>query len=388
MTNSAGTLVPADIDVDDQDRLLGYGTSSFTYTANGELASRADGGDTWTFTYDVSGNLEQVILPAPASTDIDYIHDGRNRRVGKRVDGMLVQGFIYGDQLNPVAEVNGAGAVVSRFVYGTKPNVPDYMVRGGNTYRIISDHLGSVVAVVDVATGTVVREVTYDSWGRIVSESGDAGFQPFGFAGGLYDADTGLVRFGARDYDPEMGRWLAKDPIDFAGQSSNLYTYVNGDPVNFVDPSGRILQIFIGPAIATAGAAAPHLAGGGALALISAVLSFPSRDEHRTRNRNNSCPARAEDCGGEPDVLNKVRLDDGSECKYDENGDLQLYSQTTEGGTYNYHNLPWGLWQHIFADWLPHFYYGEGLISIFTHGPGAWEPGARGYEQPDPTNVY
>ena len=240
VTNSAGTLVPADIDVDDQDRLLGYGTSSFTYTANGELASRADGGDTWTFTYDVSGNLEQVILPAPASTDIDYIHDGRNRRVGKRVDGTLVQGFIYGDQLNPVAEVNGAGTVVSRFVYGTKPNVPDYMVRGGNTYRIISDHLGSVVAVVDVATGSVVREVTYDSWGRIVSESGDADFQPFGFAGGLYDPDTGLLRFGARDYDPEMARWLAKDPIDFAGGDSNLYGYVATDPVNGTDPTGLV----------------------------------------------------------------------------------------------------------------------------------------------------
>ena len=200
-TNSAGTLLPTDIDVDDQDRLLDYGSSSFTYTANGELATKQDGTDTWTFTYDASGNLEQVILPAPASTDIDYIHDGRNRRVGKRVDGTLVQGFIYRDQLNPVAEVDGTGALVSRFVYGTKPNVPDYMVRDGNTYRIISDHLGSVVAVVDVATGTIAQQIEYDAWGRILSDA-NPGFQPFGFAGGLYDPDTGLVRFGARDYDP------------------------------------------------------------------------------------------------------------------------------------------------------------------------------------------
>ena len=40
---------------------------------------------------------------------------------------------------------------------------------------------------------------------------------PFGFAGGLHDRDTNLVRFGARDYDPSIGRWTAKDPIDFAG---------------------------------------------------------------------------------------------------------------------------------------------------------------------------
>jgi len=42
-------------------------------------------------------------------------------------------------------------------------------------------------------------------------------FQPFGFAGGLYDPDTGLVRFGARDYDAAAGRWTAKDPSRFAG---------------------------------------------------------------------------------------------------------------------------------------------------------------------------
>jgi RHS repeat-associated protein len=49
------------------------------------------------------------------------------------------------------------------------------------------------------------------------------GFQPFGFAGGLYDRDTGLVRFGARDYDAETGRWTARDPILFAGGQGNLY---------------------------------------------------------------------------------------------------------------------------------------------------------------------
>jgi len=60
----------------------------------------------------------------------------------------------------------------------------------------------------------------------------------FGFAGGLYDADTGLVRFGARDYDPVVGRWTSKDPILFAGGQANLYVYVGGDPINFIDPSG------------------------------------------------------------------------------------------------------------------------------------------------------
>lgn len=64
------------------------------------------------------------------------------------------------------------------------------------------------------------------------------GFQPFGFAGGRYDPDTSLVRFGARDYDAEMGRWLERDPIGFKGGDTNLYAYAGSDPVNRIDPSG------------------------------------------------------------------------------------------------------------------------------------------------------
>src|SRR5882724_8630733 len=62
--------------------------------------------------------------------------------------------------------------------------------------------------------------------------------QPYGFAGGLYDEDTGLVRFGARDYDAEVGRWLAKDPILLKGGQANLYVYAGDDPVNRIDTTG------------------------------------------------------------------------------------------------------------------------------------------------------
>ena len=148
-----------------------------------------------------------------------------------------MQGFLYQNQLNPVAELDGTGAVVSRFVYASKGNVPDYMVKGGVTYRIISDHLGSPRLVVNSTIGAITQRLDYDEFGQVITDT-NPGFQPFGFAGGLYDRDTKFVRFGARDYDAETGRWTAKDPIGFAGGDTNHYGYVLGDPVNLVDVNG------------------------------------------------------------------------------------------------------------------------------------------------------
>ncbi|MDX1474833.1 MAG: RHS repeat-associated core domain-containing protein, partial [Reinekea sp.] len=220
---------------DAQDRLTTYGGASYSYTLNGELTSKTESGATTQYDYDVLGNLRQVQLPGGVT--IDYLIDGRNRRIGKKVDGVLVQGFLYQDQLNPIAELDGAGNVVARFVYGDKPNVPSYMIKGGVTYRILSDHLGSPRLVVNTADGTVVQRMDYDTFGNVTDDT-NPGFQPFGFSGGLYDQHSDLVRFGARDYDPETGRWTSKDPIRFAGNDSNLYGYVLSNPVGAVDPGG------------------------------------------------------------------------------------------------------------------------------------------------------
>lgn len=219
---------------DDQDRLLTYGNATYEYTANGELKSRTEAGITATFEYDAFQNLRRVELPGRT---IEYVIDARNRRVGKLVNGTTLQGWVYADQFRIVAEVDGTNAVLSRFVYGTRANVADYMIRDGVTYRIVSDHLGSPVLVVNVADGAIAQAIDYDEFGRVLRDT-NPGFQPFGFAGGLYDRDTGLVRFGARDYDPETGRWTAKDPIGFAGGDTNLYGYTWNDPINWIDPSG------------------------------------------------------------------------------------------------------------------------------------------------------
>ena len=84
----------------------------------------------------------------------------------------------------------------------------------------------------------IIKEITYDTFGNIQSNSNPSFKVPFGFAGGLYDQDTKLTRFGYRDYDAYTGKWTAKDPIGFDGGDSNLYGYVLGDPVGFVDSDG------------------------------------------------------------------------------------------------------------------------------------------------------
>jgi RHS repeat-associated protein len=91
--------------------------------------------------------------------------------------------------------------------------------------------------VVDTVNGAVVQRMDYDAYGTVTLDT-NPGFQPFGFAGGLWDAATGLVRFGARDYDPAVARWTARDPIGFESGDQNLYAYVANDPINLTDSSG------------------------------------------------------------------------------------------------------------------------------------------------------
>lgn len=237
-TGPSGTITA---EYDEQDRLIRYGQNTYTHTDAGERLTRTNAVGTIQYDYDVAGNLRVVTLPD--GTEIEYLIDGRNRRVGKKVDGVLEKTWIYRDQLSPVAQFDGNGNLTHRFVYAEKPHSPSWMIRVDPvtgeeaTYRIISDHLGSVRMVINAETGMVSQQIDYGPFGQVLYDS-SPGFQPFGFAGGVYDQDTGHVRFGARDYDSEVGRWTAKDPIGFAGGDANLYGYVVQDPINSLDIFG------------------------------------------------------------------------------------------------------------------------------------------------------
>jgi RHS repeat-associated protein len=229
VTTPSGTQT-ATYDV--QDRLLTYGNLAYTYTPNGDLQSKTDTttGQVTSYAYDGQGNLRHVDLPDGRA--IDYLIDSENRRVAKKVNGAVVRKWIYQDQLKPVAEFEGTGTLLARYLDGLT-------IKSGTSYRVVADHLGTPRLLVSSTTGAVAQRLDVDEWGQVTTDSA-VGYQAFGFGGGIYDSDTGLVRFGSRDYDPGTGRWAAKDRIIFAGRDSDLYGYVMNDPVNIADPTGEV----------------------------------------------------------------------------------------------------------------------------------------------------
>lgn len=153
--------------------------------------------------------------------------------------------WLYRDGLRPLAEVDEQGAVQWVYVWGTQGNLPD-LARGphGELYRLLGDERGSLRLVVDTRDGRVVLDRDYNLLGQVTAVSGPtdsiARALPFGYEGGFTDEVTGLVRFGARWYDPRVGRWLSRDPLGFGGGDQNQYAFVHGDPVNRTDFNGML----------------------------------------------------------------------------------------------------------------------------------------------------
>ena len=357
--NRAGSTVDA------QDRVTSQTdngiTTTYTYDAHGNVQVRTVTNlPTQSFTWDSEGSLLSSTQP---SATVTYVIDALGRRVGRKVGGVLNREWVYDGQLRIVGEYIGATKVR---LYGYLPerHLPVMMVEKDGattkTYRIYGDHLGSLRAVVDVATGNAVQVMQHDPWGKATTDTLSGGFVrvPFGFAGGIYDEDTKLVRFGAREYDPETGRWLSKDEARFGG-GPNFYEYAGGDPVNFIDPNGRV--------------SIPAPLRGGGL--------FPwwmGPDVHRCRNTRQDCPASAPEephpdalvCGGSDWVRDDRGAHDaatyrgmaewnhGYQCSYDANG--KLSNDGVRRGSYDYSPPDQDFLAHLLWDVAPVYLFGTG----------------------------
>jgi RHS repeat-associated protein len=229
---------------DAQDRLTklrGAIERDFQYTADGDLSQISNCLGQKNFEYDFFGHLKKVTLAN--GTVIRYKIDGLGRRVARLVNGQVKEYYIWQSQYKLGAILDPQGQMQIYYVYGIHPRAPSYMVKNGVSYPMIANERGDIQYVTD-GQGQILQEIQYDEYGAILYDSSveasptKTPFQPMGWSSGLTDRDTGLVRFGARDYDPQIGRWTSKDPIGFGGGDTNLYSYVGQNPLSYVDPTG------------------------------------------------------------------------------------------------------------------------------------------------------
>ncbi|MCK5205117.1 MAG: sugar-binding protein, partial [Desulfobacterales bacterium] len=203
-----------DFTYSDEDHLLTAGNMRYEYDLDGFLTNKTDKNnepnetDKTSYVYSSRGELLNVALPD--GTVVEYLHDPLGRRIAKKVKGTIVEKYLWQGLTRLLAVYDGADNLLMRFEYADS-RMPVAMTSGGTTYYLIYDQVGSLRVVADSA-GDVVKRIDYDSFGNIINDTDPLFVVPFGFAGGLYDKDTVLVRFGYRDYDPDIGRWTAKDP--------------------------------------------------------------------------------------------------------------------------------------------------------------------------------
>jgi RHS repeat-associated protein len=259
---------------DEEDRLLTAGDATYQYNADGYLTKRAIGAEETTYSYSTRGELLSVTLSD--GTSIAYVHDPLGRRIAKKVNGAITEKYLWQGLTRLLAVYDGSDNLVMRFLYGDS-RMPVAMEKGVAVYYLAYDQVGSLRAVAD-GSGNVVKRIEYDSFGNILSDTNPTFEVPFGFAGGLHDRDTGLIRLGFRDYDPDTGRWTAKDPILFGSGNLDLYGYCLNDPINLIDPWGLVKwgTVFKGSVAAVAGGLSVY--GGALLSMTGAgaVVGVPA----------------------------------------------------------------------------------------------------------------
>jgi len=223
------------LEVDAADQLVRVGGQPTTHDACGNFTGIGANGEVRAYTFDGLGRMTGT---HDANHEVTHVLDAIGRPI--RITGAGAPTRLLWDGDRVAATLDAQSRVDIRFVDSGLGACPEALIRGGVEYLLITDHLGSVRAVVDAQEGQVVQTLDYDALGRpIVNTS--PGWQPFGFAGGLHETTGGLVRFQARTYDPFIGRFLSRDPLGFAGGQVNLYQYALGDPINNIDPTGMLV---------------------------------------------------------------------------------------------------------------------------------------------------
>ncbi|MDA0161256.1 hypothetical protein OM076_13345 [Solirubrobacter ginsenosidimutans] len=214
---------------DARDRVITLDGHAVGYDADGRLLSRPG----LSLTHAATGELVKAVTSAGETS---YQYDALDRRIARTTSAGTTR-YYYASPagLSPSAVRLADGTFV-----GLRYDAAGTLIaleRGGHRYFVETDPVGTPTAVFD-DSGAVVKRIRRSAYGELLTDTMPNFEVPIGFAGGIDDPQTGLTRFGLRDYDSVIGAFTAPDPAGLAGGDLNSYAYALGDPVNTSDPAG------------------------------------------------------------------------------------------------------------------------------------------------------
>lgn len=226
-------------------------TTDYEYTAANQIYRRRVNAGAWTnFSYDNNGNLTNDgtntyiwdranRLLSVGSTA--YKYDGYGNRFERSVSGTITKYLLDLQPRLPVVVVETVGANVTRLVHAPR-GTHAHKDASNNWEWIVQDGLGSVRGVTSNSAG-VLWSGSPAPYGSYFGESGTRQTN-YGFTGEYTDPITDMVHLRARDYSPQLGIFPSRDPFEgIVGRpmSLNGYSWVEGNVLNFNDPSGKDL---------------------------------------------------------------------------------------------------------------------------------------------------
>ena len=145
---------------------------------------------------------------------------------------VLTRSYLWGlDLSGTFDQAGGIGGLLAVSVHS--PQTPDVI-----SHLPAFDANGNVTALVNAGSGQPSARYDYAPFGELLRSSGDAAaLNPFRFSTKYADAETGLIYYGYRSYNPGTGKWINRDPAEEEG-GVNLYAFVENNPINAFDPFG------------------------------------------------------------------------------------------------------------------------------------------------------